>query len=67
MLFRNKEGKLVNINKLDYLTDKEYIDQILLIFNYALKNNNEDKSIQNKIINKLKEYNIPNIDNQNNE
>lgn len=67
MLFRNKDGKLVNINKLDYLTDKEYIDQILLNFNYALKNNNEDKSIQNKIINKLKEYNIPNIDNQNNE
>lgn len=67
MLFRNKEGKLININKLDYLTDKAYIDQILLIFNYGLKNNNDDKSIQNKIINKLKEYNIPNIDNQNNE
>jgi len=63
MLFRNLKGELIVINKLDYLTDNDYIDNILLNFEYSLKNNEDN--IKNKIINKLKEDDIPDINNQN--
>lgn len=69
MLFRDKNGKIININKLDYLTDNLYISRILEVFNNKIINNkiinneNYEQSIL-VIVNKfLKENNIPNINN----
>lgn len=64
MLFRDKNGKIININKLDYLTDSLYVSRILEVFNNKIINNEKcDESIS-FIVNKfLKENNIPNINN----
>lgn len=64
MLFRDKNGKIININKLDYLTDSLYVSRILEVFNNKIINNKKcDESIS-FIVNKfLKENNIPNINN----
>tara|TARA_B100001093_G_C26726899_1_gene970372 strand:+ start:701 stop:874 length:174 start_codon:yes stop_codon:yes gene_type:complete len=39
MLFRNKVNKLVNIEKNEFITDKEYYEKICEIYK---KNNNEN-------------------------
>tara|TARA_B100001093_G_scaffold440048_1_gene440359 strand:- start:421 stop:615 length:195 start_codon:yes stop_codon:yes gene_type:complete len=63
MLFRDKMGKIININKLDYLTDEMYVSQILEIFDNKIKSEENYEQPISVVVNKfLKENNIPNID-----
>lgn len=60
MLFRKKEdNKLKEVNKSEFLSDKDYINDILSVFDLnADTNSNED----NTIISFLEKYDIPNVD-----
>ena len=66
MLFRDRFGNIKEINKLEYLTDKEYISNLLYVFNYYLINEKNTNENSNIIQNLLKNNNIPNINNKNN-
>ena len=46
MLFRNKVNKLVNIEKNEFITDKEYYEKICEIYN---KNKNENVVTERRI------------------
>tara|TARA_R110002072_G_C7600338_1_gene503977 strand:- start:317 stop:511 length:195 start_codon:yes stop_codon:yes gene_type:complete len=60
MLFRkNEDNKLKEVNKSDFLSDKDYINHLLSVFDLnADTNSNED----NTIISFLEKYDIPNVD-----
>ena len=75
MIFRNlNDNNLKSINKLDYLTDKEYIEELKNIFNYENKKiNTEINTETNTEINLeinikkfLEKNNIPNIEGKDN-
>lgn len=69
MLFRLKNGKLKEMNRLDYLNDELYIDELLKIFNINFLDNKEISKETSKETSKeindlnifLKKYSIPNI------
>jgi len=63
MLFRDNKGKLININRLDYLNDNLFISEILKIFDNKMNTEIKDIPISVIINNFLKENNIPNINN----
>ena len=64
MLFRSKDGEIINIDRLNYLTDKEYINNLLKIcYNKRIENIEENLDIGQICKKFLKENNIPNIDN----
>lgn len=72
MIFRNKNNnKLVNITRLEFLNDKEYIENLLSIYSLDINFNNSFKEIEtsaekvDSIQLFLKKYDIPNIDGEN--
>ena len=72
MIFRNKNNnKLVNITRLEFLNDKEYIENILSIYSLDINFNNSFKEIETSTEEKdsfqlfLKKYHIPNIEGEN--
>ena len=72
MIFRNKNNnKLVNITRLEFLNDKEYIENILSVYNLDINFNNSFKEIEISAEEKdsfqlfLKKYDIPNIEREN--
>lgn len=72
MIFRNKNNnKLVNITRLEFLNDKEYIENILSAYSLDINFNNSFKDIETSAEEKdsfqlfLKKYDIPNIERQN--
>lgn len=72
MIFRNKNNnKLVNITRLEFLNDKEYIENILSIFSLDINFNNSFKELGSSsekvdsIQLFLKKYDIPNIEGEN--
>jgi len=72
MIFRNKNNnKLVNITRLEFLNDKEYIENILSIYSLDINFNNSFKEIEtsaekvDSIQLFLKKYDIPNIEGEN--
>ena len=54
MLFRNNSGELKNINKLDYINDKDYYKTILQFMNTRAKINNSHNIALDNLINKIK-------------
>lgn len=55
MLFRDKTGKLVEINRKDFINDKEYYTKIASINGiYFDKNNNNEKNTTQYILNIIK-------------
>ena len=72
MIFRNKNNnKLINISRLEFLNDKEYIENILLVYSLDINFNNCFKEIETSAEERdsfelfLKKYDIPNIDREN--
>ena len=72
MIFRNKNNnKLINISRLDFINDKEYIKNILSVYSLDINFNNSFKEIETSAEEKesfqlfLKKYDIPNIDREN--
>ena len=72
MIFRNKNNnKLVNITRLEFLNDKEYIENILSIYGLDINFKNSFKEIEtsaekvDSIQLFLKKYDIPNIEGEN--
>jgi hypothetical protein len=72
MIFRNKNNnKLVNISRLEFLNDKEYIENILSVYSLDINFNNSFKKIETSAEEKdsfqlfLKKYDIPNIEREN--
>jgi len=72
MIFRNKNNnKLVNITRLEFLNDKEYIENILSIYSLDINFKNSFKEIEtsaekiDSIQLFLKKYDIPNIEGEN--
>jgi|OM-RGC.v1.034712397 hypothetical protein len=72
MIFRNKNNnKLVNITRLEFLNDKEYIENLLSIYSLDINFNNSFKEIEtsaekvDSIQLFLKKYDIPNIEGEN--
>tara|TARA_B100001287_G_C22227995_1_gene320116 strand:- start:296 stop:514 length:219 start_codon:yes stop_codon:yes gene_type:complete len=72
MIFRNKnDNKLVNIKRLEFLNDKEYIENILSVYSLDINFNNSFKEIETSAEEKdffqlfLKKYDIPNIEREN--
>lgn len=54
MLFRNKEGKITEINKYNYLSDKQFYKKILEIKGFEIKNDKKQNHNSNAIQNLLK-------------
>ena len=72
MIFRNKNNnKLVNTTRLEFLNDKEYIENILSAYSLDINFNNSFKKMETSAEEKdsfqlfLKKYDIPNIDREN--
>jgi hypothetical protein len=72
MIFRNKNNnKLVNITRLEFLNDKEYIENILSVYSLDINFNNSFKKMETSAEEKdsfqlfLKKYDIPNIEREN--
>jgi hypothetical protein len=72
MIFRNKNNnKLVNITRLEFLNDKEYIENILSVYSLDINFNNSFKKMEISAEEKdsfqlfLKKYDIPNIEREN--
>ena len=72
MIFINKNNnKLVNITRLEFLNDKEYIENILSAYSLDINFNNSFKKMETSAEEKdsfqlfLKKYDIPNIDREN--
>lgn len=69
MIFRKKlDHKLVEINRLNFLNDKEYIENILIVYNLnekienqAEKENKKNNEKNDEFNDFLKKYEIPNI------
>tara|TARA_R110002072_G_C7613792_1_gene505290 strand:+ start:60 stop:257 length:198 start_codon:yes stop_codon:yes gene_type:complete len=63
MLFRKKEdNKLKEVNKSDFLSDKDYINHLLSVFDLNADTNADTNSNQdNTIISFLEKYSIPNV------
>jgi hypothetical protein len=54
MLFRNNNGELKNIKKIDYINDKDYYKMILQFMNTRANINNSHNTAVDNLINKIK-------------
>ena len=54
MLFRNNNGELKNIKKIDYINDKDYYKTIFQFMNTCAKINNSHNTAMDNLINKIK-------------
>ena len=54
MLFRNNNGELKNIKKIDYINDKDYYSTILTFMNTGVSINSSHNTAIDNLINKIK-------------
>jgi len=54
MLFRNNNGELKNIKKIDYINDMDYYSTILKFMNTNVNINNSHNTAMDNLINKIK-------------
>ncbi len=54
MLFRNNNGELKNIKKIDYINDKDYYKTIFQFMNTCANINNSHNTAMDNLINKIK-------------
>ena len=54
MLFRNNNGELKNIKKIDYINDKDYYSTILTFINTNVNIINSHNTAMDNLINKIK-------------
>ena len=54
MLFRNNNGELKNIKKIDYINDKDYYKTIFQFMNTNVNINNSHNTAIDNLINKIK-------------